>query len=93
MDTAIKFLKEFMPSFCRGYSKCYTLDNEWIKCMSEFLYFHDFFLYTAITETINAGNTTKDYSSMLEIIRKRCVSGESKTYFPEEEWINIFTES
>jgi Ser/Thr protein kinase RdoA (MazF antagonist) len=92
-DTAIKVLKEFRPSFYKGYSKYYVLDKNWIKLMSDFLYFHDFFLYTAITETINAGNTTEDYPSMLEIIRNRCVSGESKVYFTEEEWINLFTGS
>ncbi|MHA2224122.1 MAG: phosphotransferase enzyme family protein [Candidatus Hodarchaeales archaeon] len=90
VDTAIRFLNEFIPAFYKGYSKNYTLDNKWIKLMSDFLYFHDFFLYTAITETINAGNTTEDYPSMLKIIRKRCVSGESKEYLTEEEWILLF---
>jgi hypothetical protein len=28
-----------------------------------------------------------DYPNKLEIIRKRCVSGEYKAYFTEEEWI------
>ena len=92
-ESAIKVLKEFIPSFYRGYSTHYALDDEWIELMSDFLYFHDFFLYTAITETINAGNTTDDYPSMLEIIRKRCESGVSKAYFTQEEWINLFIQS
>jgi Ser/Thr protein kinase RdoA (MazF antagonist) len=90
---AIKVLKEFIPSFYKGYSNHSILDNKWIELMPDFLYFHDFFLYTAITETINAGNTTEDYASMLELIKKRCRSGESKAYFTKEEWIKVFTDS
>ncbi len=93
VKSAIKVLQEFIPSFYRGYSKYFTLDDKWIILMPDFLYFHDFFLYTAISETINAGNTTEDYPSMLEIIRKRCLSGESKAYFTHEEWIKLFTTS
>ncbi len=47
-------------------------------------------LYAAITETINSGNTVEDYPSMLKIIRKRTELGISRTYFTEDEWIDLF---
>ena len=61
--------------------------------MSEFLYFHDFFLYTAISETIMAGNETEDYPSMNKIIKQRCESGISTSYFTKKEWIELFKEN
>ena len=58
--------------------------------MPEFLYFHDFFLYTAISETIMAGNETEDYPSMNKIIKQRCKTDISKSYFNKKEWHDLF---
>ena len=90
---AQEFLKKFIPTFYKGYTKNYQLSREWISLMSEFLYFHDFFLYTAISETIMAGNETEDYPSMNKIIKQRCESGISTSYFTKKEWIELFKEN
>ena len=89
-NKALEILKKFIPAFYKGYTKNYQLSREWISLMSEFLYFHDFFLYTAISQTIQAGNSTEDYPSMNKIIKQRCETDISKSYFNKKEWYDLF---
>ena len=90
IDHVKNFLKSFIPPFYKGYLKFHSLDREWLELMPDFLNFHDFFLYSALSETVNAGNTTEDYAGMLEIIKKRCRSQVSKQYCTKDEWLKLF---
>ncbi|MHA2363247.1 MAG: phosphotransferase enzyme family protein [Candidatus Hodarchaeales archaeon] len=92
-EVAISWFEKIIPFFWKGYTKYYSLDEKWIKMMSEFLYLHDFFLYTAISETIKSGNHEEDYPSMLKILRERCLTGTSRSYYKEDEWNALFNNS
>lgn len=92
-DETVQTLNRLVPAFMRGYNRHHRLPAEWFGMMPRFLMFHDYYLYTAIKETIVAGNKTEDYPSMLEVIRTRCESGLSLNLFSPDEWVKLFNDA
>src|SRR5690606_998360 len=76
LETRSAFGEEFLTAFLRGYLEEYTIEEEWIELLPEFLLLRDLTLYSVFHKKWDIAHLSESESLLVMQIRNRLLADE-----------------